>query len=56
MRRLRTFKNLGEARRFYVAVQDEISRLALQSLEEEARRYVHGEIGTRSKGKATNTR
>ena len=41
-RRLRTFKNPDEAKRFYAAVQDEISRVALHSLEEEARRYVHG--------------
>ena len=33
-RRLRTFKNPDEAKRFYAAVQDEISRLALYSLEE----------------------
>jgi hypothetical protein len=31
-RRLRTFKDAAEAKRFYSAVQDEISRLALYSL------------------------
>ena len=36
-RRLRTFKDGDQAKRFYAAVQDEISRLALYSLEEEAR-------------------
>ena len=36
-RRLRTFKNPDEAKRFYAAGQDETSRLALYSLEEEAR-------------------
>jgi hypothetical protein len=41
-RRLRTFKDQAEAKRFYAVVQNEISRLALYSLEEEARRYVHG--------------
>jgi hypothetical protein len=37
-RRLRTFKDADDAKRFYAAVQDEISRLTLYSLEEEARR------------------
>jgi len=50
-RRLRTFKNPDEAKRFYAAVQDEICRLALYSLEEEARRYVHGEAPRRIKRK-----
>ena len=31
-RRLRTFKDADEAKKFYVAVQDEVSRLALYSL------------------------
>jgi hypothetical protein len=39
---LKAFKDADEAKRFYAAVQDETSRLALYSLEEEARRYVHG--------------
>jgi len=50
-RRLRTFKDGDQAKRFYAAVQDEISRLALYSLEEEARRYVHGEAPKRNKPK-----
>ena len=50
-RRLPTFKDPEEARRFYAAVQDEISRLALYSLEEEARRFVHGEAPKRIKTK-----
>lgn len=50
-RRLRTFKDAGEAKRFYAAVQDETSRLALYRLEEEARRYVHGEAPKRTKPK-----
>ena len=48
-RRLRTFKNPDEAKRFYAAVQDETSRLALYRLEEEARRYVNGEAPKRTK-------
>jgi hypothetical protein len=32
-----------EAKRFYSSVQDEVGRVALYSLEEEARRYVYGE-------------
>jgi hypothetical protein len=55
-RRLRTFKDADEAKKFYVAVQDEVSRLALYSLEEEARRYVHGEVRVRTKGKPINMR
>jgi hypothetical protein len=55
-RRLRTFKDGDEAKRFYSAVQDEISRVALYSLEEEARRYVHGEVRVRTKGKPTSIR
>ena len=47
-RRLRTFKNPDEAKRFYSAVQDEISRLTLYRLEEEARRYVYGEVRLRT--------
>ena len=50
-RRLRTFKDADEAQRFYVAVQDETSRLALYRLEEEARRYVNGEAPKRTKPK-----
>jgi hypothetical protein len=50
-RRLRTFKDQAEAKRFYAAVQDEISRLALYSLEEEARRCVYGEASKRIKPK-----
>ena len=42
-RRLRTFKNADDAKIFYAAVQDEVSRLALYSLKEESRRYVHAE-------------
>jgi hypothetical protein len=42
-RRLRTFKSADDTKKFYAAVQDETSRLALYRLEEEARRYVHGE-------------
>ena len=55
-RRLRTFKDIDDAKRFYCAVQDEISRLALYSLEEEARRYVHGEVRGRTKDKPTSIR
>jgi hypothetical protein len=55
-RRLQTFKDADEAKKFYVAVQDEVSRLALYSLQEEARRYVHGEVGVRTKGKPINIR
>ena len=55
-RRLRTFKDTDEAKKFYVAVQDEVSRLALYSLEEEARRYVHAEVRVRTKGKPINMR
>jgi len=50
-RRLRTFKNPDEAKRFYSAVRDEISRLAFYRLEEEARRYVYGEVRVRTKDK-----
>jgi hypothetical protein len=53
-RRLRTFKNPDEAKRFYSAVQDELSRLALSRLEEEARRYVYGEVRMRTKSKPTS--
>ena len=55
-RRLRTFKNPDEAKRFYSAVQDEISRLTLYRLEEEARRYVYGEVRLRNKSKPTSIR
>ncbi len=55
-RRLRTFKNPDEAKRFYSAVQDEISRLALYRLEEEARRYVYGEVRVRTKSEPTSIR
>jgi len=55
-RRLRTFKNPDEAKRFYAAVQEEVTRLALYSLEEEARRYVHGEVRVRTKDKPINIR
>jgi hypothetical protein len=55
-RRLRTFKNPDEAKRFYSAVQDEISRLTLYRLEEEARRYVYGEVRVRTKDKPTSIR
>jgi hypothetical protein len=54
--RLRTFKNPDEAKRFYSAVQDEISRLTLYRLEEEARRYVYGEVRLRTKSKPTSIR
>jgi hypothetical protein len=50
-RRLRTFKDQAEAKRFYAAVQDELSRLALSRLEEEARRYVYGEASKRIRPK-----
>ena len=50
-RRLRTTKDAGEAKRFYAAVQDETSLLDLYRLEEEARRYVHGEAPKRTKPK-----
>ena len=55
-RRLRTFKNADDAKRFYSAVQNEITRLALYSLEEEARRYVLGEVRVRTKDKPTSIR
>jgi len=55
-RRLRTFKNADDAKRFYSAVQDEITRLTLYCLEEEARRYVHGEVRVRTKDKPTSIR
>jgi hypothetical protein len=54
--RLRTFKNEEDAKRFYAAVQDEISRLTLYRLEEEARRYVHGEVRMRTQGKTIDIR
>jgi len=50
-RRLRTFKDGDQARRFFPAVQGEVSRLALYKLEQEARRYVHGEAPKRTKPK-----
>jgi hypothetical protein len=50
-RRLRTFKSADDAKKFYAAVQDETSSLALYRLEEEARRYVHGEAPKRMKPK-----
>ena len=50
-RRLRTTKDAGEAKSFYAALQDEMSLLALYCLEEEARRYVHGEAPKRTKPK-----
>ena len=43
-------------RDFDTAVQDEISRLASYRLEEEARRYVHGEVRLRTKAKMINIR
>jgi hypothetical protein len=55
-RRLRTFKNAADAKKLYAAVQDEISRLTLYRLEEEARRYVYGEVRVRTKGKPINIR
>jgi hypothetical protein len=55
-RRLRTFKDGDQAKRFYRAVQDEMSRLTLYSLEKEARRYVHGAVQVRTKGKPINIR
>ena len=55
-RRLRTFKNADDAKRFYAAVQDEISRLTLYRLEEEARRYVYGEVRVRTKSEPTSIR
>ena len=54
--RLWTFKNADDAKRFYSAVQNEITRLALYSLEEEARRYVLGEVRVRTKDKPTSIR
>ena len=48
-RRFRTFKSADDAKKFYAAVQDEPSRLALYRLEEEARRYVNGEASKRTK-------
>jgi hypothetical protein len=51
-----TFKNADDAKRFYSAVQNEITRLALYSLEEEARRYVLGEVRVRTKDKPTSIR
>jgi hypothetical protein len=53
--RLRTLKNAEDAKKFYAAVQDEISRLALYGLEEEARHYVHGEAAKRIKPKTIST-
>jgi len=50
-RRFRTFKSADDAKKFYAAVQDETSRLALYRLEEEARRYVNGEAPKRTKPK-----
>ena len=55
-RRLRTFKNRDEAKRFYAAVQEEVSRRTLYNLEEEARRYVYGEVPKRAKCKAISIR
>ena len=55
-RRLRTFKDGDQAKRFYRAVQDEMSRLTLYSLEDEARRYVHGEMRLRIKDRTTSIR
>jgi hypothetical protein len=55
-RRLRTFKDQAEAKRFYAAVQDEMTRLALCSLEEEARRYVNGEAPKRTEPKTISIR
>jgi hypothetical protein len=55
-RRLRTFKDGDEAKRFYAAVQDETSRRTLYNLEEEARRYVYGEVPKRTKGRAISIR
>jgi hypothetical protein len=55
-RRLRTFKNADDAKRFYSAVQNEITRLALYSLEEQARRYVLGEVRVTTKDKPTSIR
>ena len=43
------FKNADDAKRFYSAVQNEITRLALYSLEEEARRYVLSEVRVKTK-------
>jgi hypothetical protein len=42
-------KAVDDAKKFYAAVQDETSPLALYRLEEEARRYVHGEASKRTK-------
>jgi hypothetical protein len=50
-RRFRTFKSPDDAKKFYAAVQDETSWLALYRLEEEARRYVNGEVPKRTKPK-----
>jgi hypothetical protein len=55
-RRLRTFKDGDEAKRFYAAVQDETSRRTLYNLEEEARRDVYGEVPKRTKGRAISIR
>jgi hypothetical protein len=45
----RRFKSADDANKFYAAIQDETSRLALYRLEEEARRYVNGETPKRTK-------
>ena len=55
-RRFRTFKSADDAKKFYAAVQDDTSRLALYKLEEEARRYVNGEAPERTKPKTISTR
>jgi len=41
---------------FYSTVPNEITRLAFYSLEEEARRYVLGEVRVRTKDKPTSIR
>jgi hypothetical protein len=48
---LPSFEHGEEAKRFFVAIQGEIGRLALYSLQEAARRYVHGEVPTRTQSK-----
>ena len=47
-RRLRTFKSADDAKKFYAAVQDETSRLALYRLQE--RYIVYGDNGVAVNG------
>jgi len=41
--------NGHETKRFYAAVEDQISQPTFYNLKEEARRYMHGEVQKRSK-------